>query len=129
VRDRTPDHQVPARTELERLLRDLDRTYEESAAHFEQVAAGMGEGATITARHLRRLASGERQGTTASTRRVLQSCSVTPSGSCSRRQTRTPLSPEVPVKPRRRPLPLRRRSCRWQPYEPESLSWVLPRPT
>jgi hypothetical protein len=72
VRDRTPDRQVPARTELERLLRDLDRTYEESAAWFEQVAAGMGEGATITARHLRRLASGERQGTTPSTRRVLQ---------------------------------------------------------
>ncbi|GIG87482.1 hypothetical protein [Plantactinospora endophytica] len=61
-----------ARTVLEQLLRQQDRTYEEVAAEFERLARTLGErGLSITARHLRRLASGERSGTTPATRRVL----------------------------------------------------------
>jgi tetratricopeptide (TPR) repeat protein len=60
------------RTVLEQLLWQEDATYEEIAARFEQVAADLGEKATLSPRHLRRLASGERSGTTPATRRVLR---------------------------------------------------------
>lgn len=60
------------RTVLELLLRQQDRTYDEVAVQFEELARALGErGLSITARHLRRLASGERSGTNPSTRRVL----------------------------------------------------------
>lgn len=61
------------RTVFEELLRQQDRTYEETARDFERVAQQLGEhGVSISARHLRRLASGERTGTNPATRRVLQ---------------------------------------------------------
>lgn len=61
-----------ARTLLQFLLWQQDATYEEVAHRFHQVAAQLGERASLTPRHLRRLASGERTGTTPVTRRVLQ---------------------------------------------------------
>ncbi len=63
----------PPRTVLEHLLRQRDRTYQETAYEFEKLARELNErGVGISPRHLRRLASGERAGTTPATRRVLQ---------------------------------------------------------
>lgn len=62
------------RTLLEYLLRQQDRTYEETASEFLRLAVTLGESATISPRHLGRLARGERVGarTNPATRRVLQ---------------------------------------------------------
>jgi hypothetical protein len=92
VTDEKTGRPAPARTLLELLLRDQDRTYDESADWFHRIASDMGERSTITARHLRRLASGERRGTTPSTRRVLQEMFGHPIGAL----LAAPGSPAVP---------------------------------
>jgi len=56
---------------LEHLLWQQDRTYEELAAEFANLASSLNERATISPRHLRRLAAGERLNCTPVTRRVL----------------------------------------------------------
>ncbi|CUU55225.1 hypothetical protein Ga0074812_104306 [Parafrankia irregularis] len=63
----------PSRTVLENILRQYDRTYEEIAKDFEQLAVRLNErGVTISAQHLRRLASGDREMASPATKRVLE---------------------------------------------------------
>jgi hypothetical protein len=50
---------VPPRTLLEQLIRESDYTNEEWAERFEQLAAALGEDATLSARNLQRWASGQ----------------------------------------------------------------------
>lgn len=59
------------RTVLEYLVRRQDRTHDELAAEFDEIAAALGERVTLSARHLRRLASGGRDTASPPTRRVL----------------------------------------------------------